>query len=130
MPKTLKDFVDEALKTVPEVTPEEARKIQEEGEWLILDVREPEEYRAGHLEHSINIPRGFLEVKADLEHPKKDDRLANRSQKVLCYCGGGHRSALACKALQEMGFETVASMKEGWTGWTKREFPYATPYDP
>lgn len=130
MPKSLKDFVDEALKTVPEVSPEEAREIQQAGGWTILDVREPDEYAEGHLEGAINIPRGFLEVKADLEHKKRDPRLADREQKVLLYCGGGHRSALAGRALQEMGFENVASMREGWTGWTGRGFPFATPYDP
>jgi len=40
-----------------------------------------------------------LEVKADLKHPKKDERLANRDQKIICYCGGGHKSALAAKTL-------------------------------
>ncbi len=126
MPKSLKDFVDEALKTVPEVSPDEARDIQVAGTHLLLDVREPDEFAAGHLEGAINIPRGFLEVKADLEHYKRDLRLEDRTQNVLLYCGGGHRSALAGKALQEMGFESVVSMAEGWTGWTKRKLPTTT----
>ncbi len=77
----------------------------------------------GILPRAINIPRGFLEVKADLEHYKRDTRLADRNQKIVCYCGGGHRSALAARTLQEMGFENVLSMKEGWTGWTNRGLP-------
>jgi len=123
MPKSLHDFVTDALTTVLEVTPEQVREIQKTGGYTILDVREPNEYEDGHLEGSINIPRGFLEVKADLEHYKKDDRLADRTQKIVCYCGGGHRSALAARTLQEMGFEHVFSMKEGWTGWTTRNLP-------
>lgn len=125
MAKSLKDFVDEALKVVPEVSPEEARELQLKGGWTILDVREPYEYEAGHLEGAINIPRGFLEVKADLEHYKRDPKLEDRSQPTLLYCGGGHRSALAGKALVEMGFEKVVSMREGWTGWTNRSLPFA-----
>ena len=123
MPKSLHDFVTNALKTVPEVTPEEVREIQETGGYTILDVREPNEFEEGHLKGAINIPRGFLEVKADLEHYKRDERLADRTQKIVCYCGGGHRSALAAKTLQEMGFDSVVSMKEGWTGWNLRNLP-------
>jgi rhodanese-related sulfurtransferase len=123
MAKSLHDYVQEALLTVPEVTPEAARELQLGGEWVVLDVREPDEFAAGHLENAINVPRGFLEVKADLVHPKKDARLSDRGQKILCYCGGGHRSALAAKVLMEMGFPDAVSMAEGWTGWTKRGLP-------
>ncbi len=121
--KSLKDYVQEALRTVHEVTSEETRDALQTGEWLLLDVREPEEYAAGHLPGAINIPRGFLEVRADLEHYKKDERLQDRNQRVLCYCGGGHRSALAAKVLQEMGFKEAVSVAEGWTGWRERGFP-------
>lgn len=120
MPKSLRDFVEEALQTVPEIAPEDVPN--HEG-WMILDVREPEEFADGHIPGAINIPRGFLEVKADLEHKKRDPRLADRSQKIICYCGGGHRSALAAKTLNEMGFETAVSMREGWTGWAQRNLP-------
>jgi rhodanese-related sulfurtransferase len=123
MPKSLKDYVTDALQTVREVTPEEARELQQQGGYVILDVREPEEFEAGHLEGAVSVPRGFLEVKADLEHPKRDPRLADRNLKILCYCGGGHRSALAAKTLQEMGFADPLTMAEGWTGWTKRGLP-------
>jgi rhodanese-related sulfurtransferase len=123
MPKSLHDFVTDALETVKEITPEGVREIQEHGGTTILDVREPNEFAEGHLIGAINIPRGFLEVKADLEHYKRDERLADRTQKIVCYCGGGHRSALAAKTLMDMGFKHVLSMKEGWTGWIQRNLP-------
>jgi rhodanese-related sulfurtransferase len=123
MAKSLNDFVTSALETVEEIAPESVCDLDADSGFMILDVREPEEYAAGHVAGAINIPRGFLEVKADLEHYKRDDRLADRSQKIICYCGGGHRSALAARTLQEMGFEKVLSMKEGWTGWIGRNFP-------
>jgi len=121
--KTLHDYVQEALKTVHEVTPEETLALSKTGEWLVLDVREPDEYGEGHIPGAINIPRGFLEVRADLEHYKRDARLQDRNQRILCYCGGGHRSALAAKVLQEMGFEEAISMREGMTGWRERNLP-------
>ena len=123
MPKSLHDFVSEALLTVREVTPEEVVEIQKDPGYTVIDVREPDEFEAGHLVGALNFPRGFLEVRADLEHYKRDDRLGDRDQKIVCYCGGGHRSALAVKTLMDMGFTNVVSMKEGWTGWTTRELP-------
>ena len=126
MPKSLHDFVSAALERVEEITPEEARRIldapDQEG-WHFLDVREPDEYAAGHIPGARSHPRGFLEVKADLEHEKRDPWLADRSRKLVLYCGGGHRSALAADVLQQMGFETVRSLAEGWTGWIGRDFP-------
>ena len=46
-----------------------------------------------------------------------------RARKLILYCGGGHRSALATRTLREMGFDDVVSMAEGWTGWTERGYP-------
>lgn len=123
MQKKLSDYVAEAKKLVDEVSPFEARKLAESGEWLVLDVREPDEFEDGHIPGAVNISRGFLEVKADATHHKRDERLQNRNQKVLCYCGGGIRSLMAAKTLHEMGFEEVLSMEEGWTGWHKRGLP-------
>jgi rhodanese-related sulfurtransferase len=126
MARSLADFVREALASVEEVTPEEVRRLlslPDRGGVELLDVREADEYEAGHLPGARHYPRGFLEVRADLEHAKRDPWLADRSRKLILYCGGGHRSALAARALQQMGFADVRSMAEGWTGWTKRSFP-------
>ena len=107
-------------------TPERARELLDapdrEG-WHFLDVREPDEYAEGHLPGTRSSPRGFLEVKADLAHPKQDPWLADRSRKLVLYCGGGHRSALAAATLQDMGFTTVLSLAEGFSGWTRRGYP-------
>jgi rhodanese-related sulfurtransferase len=124
--KTLADFVAAALETVEEIAPEDALGILEasgRSGWHFLDVREPEEFAEGHIPGARNFPRGFLEVRADLEHYKRDPWLADRSHKLILYCGGGHRSALATRTLQEMGFESLRSLAEGWTGWTERGLP-------
>ncbi|MBV6503190.1 MAG: Sulfurtransferase [Fimbriimonadales bacterium] len=123
MGRSLEDFTNEARRVVREVDPEQVYDLVQGEGWLLLDVREPDEFAEGHLPGAINIPRGFLEVKADLEHYKRDERLQDRQQKVLCYCGGGHRSLLAAKTLLEMGFEDAVSMAGGWTEWTLRGFP-------
>ncbi len=123
MNKTVKDFVAEALEQVKEIEPARVKERLGEPGLLILDVREPEEFAAGHMPGAINIPRGFLEVRADLEHPKRDARLGDRNQKVICYCAGGVRSAMAAKTLKEMGFENPHSMNGGWTRWTEENLP-------
>ncbi|HEX5067127.1 MAG TPA: UDP-N-acetylglucosamine 2-epimerase (non-hydrolyzing) [Myxococcota bacterium] len=124
--RSLADFTDEAKRVVREISPEEARRLLEtEGHegWHFVDVREPDEYAAGHVPGAKSSPRGFLEVKADLEHKKRDPWFEDRGRKLALYCGGGHRSALAAKALQEMGFRDVVSLAGGWTAWTERGYP-------
>ncbi len=126
MSRSLAEFVREALETVDEIEPEEARRLLDvpdrEG-WHFVDVREESEFAAGHVPGARLVPRGFLEVKADLSHPKRDPWLADRDRKLVLYCGGGHRSALAARTLQQMGFRTVVSLRGGWSGWTQRGFP-------
>ncbi|HEY0868615.1 MAG TPA: rhodanese-like domain-containing protein [Fimbriimonas sp.] len=130
MAKSLRDMVNEALQTVREVDPEEAQRLIGEG-WKVLDVREPHEYAKGHLEGATNVPRGFLEVRADLEHPSRYKKFEDRSQRFMVYSGnGGFRSVLACKVLKEMGFGDAVSLKGGWNRWKEMDLPYVTPYDP
>ena len=112
-----------ALAVVKAIPPEEARALLDAPEWHFVDVREPDEVAAGRIPGARNLPRGFLEVKADLSHPKRDPWLADRGRKLVLYCGGGHRSALAALTLREMGFTNVVSLAEGWTGWLHRGYP-------
>ena len=122
--RSLADFVREALREVEEIPPEEARRrLLEDPSWHFLDVREADEYASGHIPGARHSPRGFLEVRADLEHHKRDPWFADRGRKLVVYCGGGNRSALAARTLQEMGFRRVVSLAEGWHGWTLRGYP-------
>ncbi|MGH0033138.1 MAG: non-hydrolyzing UDP-N-acetylglucosamine 2-epimerase [Myxococcota bacterium] len=124
--RSLADFVDAAKREILEISPEEARRLLDapdrEG-WHFVDVREPDEFAAGRVPGAKSSPRGFLEVKADLSHKKRDPWFADRERKLVLYCGGGHRSALAARTLQDMGFRHVRSLAEGWTGWTERSYP-------
>lgn len=126
MARSLKDFVTAALERVEEISPEEARRLLERPDrdgWHFVDVREADEWAAGRLPGARHYPRGFLEVRADLAHPKRDPWLGDRSRKLVLYCGGGHRSALAARALREMGFEHIVSLAEGFAGWARRGYP-------
>ena len=129
MARTLADFVNEALETIEEVDPVRAREIiaaSDRDGWHFIDVREPDEFAEAHIPGARNFPRGFLEVRADLEHYKRDPWLEDRHRKLILYCGGGHRSALATQTLAQMGFDNLLSLREGWTGWIDRGYPIET----
>jgi rhodanese-related sulfurtransferase len=123
---SLADLVGEALQQVNEIAPEDALRLLESAEregWHFIDVREGDEFAAARIPGARLYPRGFLEVRADLSHPKRDAWLADRERRLVLYCGGGNRSVLAAHTLQRMGFERVVSLAEGFAGWTKRGYP-------
>jgi adenylyltransferase/sulfurtransferase len=111
MAKTYKQLMEEARQSIPEVTVDEVKNRLERGEsWTLLDVREREEYREGHLDGAISLPRGFLEMRVEETVPDK-------SAPIIAYCAGGVRSLIAARTLKEMGYENVTSMSGGYTAW-------------
>lgn len=111
MAKTYQELMTEARDSVPEVTIDEVQAQMENGARpTLLDVREREEYREGHLEGSVPLPRGFLEMRIEEAVPDK-------SAPIVAYCAGGVRSLIAARTLKEMGYENVASMSGGYTAW-------------
>ncbi|MDX8413041.1 MAG: rhodanese-like domain-containing protein [Mariprofundales bacterium] len=125
MAKGLKDFVAAAKAAVDEVSTEDVVAKLERGV-LLLDVREPGELQAGMLPGALNIPRGVLELKADLDFPMREPRLADRGQEIVIYCASGGRSLLAAVTLQEMGFSNVKSMARGFGGWQQDGYQIET----
>lgn len=111
MAKTYKELMDEAREAVPEVTVDDVKARLENGQRpVLLDVREREEYREGHLEGALALPRGFLEMRVEEAVPDK-------SALVVAYCAGGVRSLIAARTLKEMGYTDVRSMAGGYTAW-------------
>jgi len=123
MAKTLMDLVSAARGRVTEIEPAALEaEISAAGDLLLVDVREPDEYRLGHLPGAVPIPRGIIEPSADLRFPKRHPELSQaRKRRVVLYCATGGRSALACEVLQEMGFENVASLAGGYGAWEAAE---------
>ncbi len=112
MPKTFQELVAEAKPLIKEVTVDDVHgKIKSGHPMVLLDVREDSEWEKGHLPRAVHCGRGVLEMRAPNNIPAADTE-------VICYCGGGARSALAAKALQDMGYTNVASMAGGFGGWT------------
>ena len=87
---------------------------------IVVDVREAHEYAAGHLEGAVHIGKGVLE--RDIEKQDWDD-----DARIVLYCGGGFRSALAAKAVQDMGWVNVLSLWGGWRGIQAEGLPLWQP---
>ena len=108
--KTYHDLVREAKTRVAEVSAADtARTLAENPGTVIVDCREPNESALGTIAGAVAIPRGILE--------QNIERVAGRDQKVIVYCAGGNRSALAADTLREMGYKDVATMAGGFRAW-------------
>ncbi len=120
--KTFTQLVDECLQHIEEIFPWDLAEKQQATKPLIIDVREPYEFDAMHIEGSINVPRGILESAVEFDYEETIPQLAQaRNKPVIIVCRSGRRSALAALTLQEMGFGNVISLKTGLRGWNEFE---------
>ena len=82
----------------------------------LIDVREDNEWQAGHAAGASHMGRGIIERDIEVAVPDKGTEL-------ILYCGGGYRSALACDNLQRIGYTNVYSMDGGWKAWKESGAP-------
>lgn len=101
--------VNDARSRVNECNVEQARERVANGA-VLIDVREDNEFAAGHAAGAVHLGRGIIERDIVGKYPEKDTEL-------VLYCGGGFRSALAADMLQKMGYTNVVSMDGGWKAW-------------
>ena len=122
---TLADLVKDAKSRIREIAAEQFHDaLQNNRKQIVLDVREPDEYKSWRISGAVLIPRGVLEPAVDLENPQRNQAVANaRGDKVVVYCGTGVRSALAADVLQKMGFVDVESLAGGITNWRNLGYP-------
>ena len=113
--KEFVELVNEVMPRVTEVSVPEAIERQAGGATLI-DVREDNEWEAGHARGAVHMGRGVIE--RDVVHQMPD-----KEAELILYCGGGYRSALAADNLQRMGYTNVLSMAGGWTAWNEAGAP-------
>ncbi|MEM7434567.1 MAG: molybdopterin-synthase adenylyltransferase MoeB [Myxococcota bacterium] len=122
MAKTYADLLQETKAAIRQVSLEDLHDRMEGGEDLILlDVREKDEWRQGHVPGAVHIARGFLEMQAA-------NRLPDRDAKIVTMCAGGIRSAFAAKALQELGYTNVESANPGYNQWKDQGYPTEQPF--
>jgi rhodanese-related sulfurtransferase len=110
-------LVEDAKKRIRETNVHEVKRWIDAGKkFHLIDVREESEWARGHLPRAIHLSKGVIE--RDVE-----ERLPDKGARLVLYCGGGYRSALAADNLQKMGFTNVLSMDGGWRGWTEAAYP-------
>jgi molybdopterin/thiamine biosynthesis adenylyltransferase/rhodanese-related sulfurtransferase len=115
--KTLKDMLAEARQVIPEQGPQELkRRIDADEPLVLVDVRDPDEYRDGAIEPATNISRGFLEFRIGTA-------AADPKTPIVLYCQSGLRSMLAAKALHDLGYENVTNLQGGFQKWAQSGLP-------
>jgi len=115
-PQFLK-LVSEAKTRVRETNVADVRQRMGSGEkFLLVDVREDNEWANGHLPGAVHMGRGIIERDIETQVPET-------ARKIILYCGGGFRSALVADNLQKMGYTNVESMDGGWRGWVEAGLP-------
>ena len=122
--KTDHDLVAAAKTRIHEIDLQEADAAIKAAD-VVIDVREADEFHAGHIPGAINIPRGLLEFKLSNE-----PELAQRDQKLVLYCKNSGRAALAACSLKDMGYLHVPSIEGGFEAWSAANKAIDTPQLP
>ena len=113
MPPTVQDLIAETKSSIREITVAELHEALQGGHPpVVVDIREPDEVANGVIPGALVVPRGFLELKIESLVPDKE-------APVAIYCAGGTRSALATRAVAELGFQDVVSLEGGLGAWSR-----------
>ncbi len=110
-------IVNDAKSRVQQIDIEGYRKMLAAGEpHLLVDVREDNEWAAGRAAGAVHLGKGIIE--RDIEA-----RVPDKSSRMVLYCGGGYRSALAADNLRKMGYTDAISLDGGWKAWQQAGLP-------
>lgn len=107
---------EEARGRIREIDATEAARLAAGSSAILVDVREESEWAAGHAVDAIHLSKGVIERDVEARIPDLD-------AKILCYCGGGYRSALVVESLQRMGYRDAWSVAGGWRAWNAAGLP-------
>jgi rhodanese-related sulfurtransferase len=110
------ELVAKAKENITEISPADAQAQSEGGGAVLIDVREEEDWRADHAEGAKHLERGSIELEIEEQVP-------DPKTPIICYCGGGSRSALVAESLQKMGYENVRSLAGGFRAWKESGLP-------
>jgi rhodanese-related sulfurtransferase len=110
-------LVNDAKSRIRQIDIAEYRRMREAGDaGVLVDVREDNEWAAGHAAGAIHLGKGIIERDIEAAYPDKATRL-------ILYCGGGFRSALVADNLQKMGYTGAISLDGGWKAWQQSGLP-------
>ncbi|MBA2431999.1 MAG: sulfurtransferase [Chthoniobacterales bacterium] len=115
-PNRFQKLVADAKQRITEISPAEARAQVERDDAILIDVREESDWRHGHAAGAKHLSKGVIELEIEEQVPDLD-------RTIICYCGGGGRSALAADNLQKMGYRNVRSLAGGLRAWKEAGLP-------
>ena len=122
--KGFRALIDEAMAQVTTHSVDQVRQRLDDPALQLVDIRDARELeREGTLPGAINAPRGMLEFWVDPDSPYYKPVFGDAGKQYVLFCGAGWRSALAAKALQDMGMTNVAHIDGGFTEWAKQGAP-------
>ena len=121
--KSSQNLVEEALKEVNTISPDEALKKLNDNNCNLIDIRDIRELQnSGKVENSLHIPRGMLEFWMDPTSAYFKEGKIDMEKEIVLFCAGGLRSALGAKSLKEMGFEKVSHIDGGFGAMKNKGF--------
>ena len=117
--KGYQQLVSEAMAQVKTYSVDETRAKLSDPATQMVDIRDIRELTEGTVLGAVHAPRGMLEFWVDPASPYHKPLFADEAKEFILFCGLGWRSALAAKALQDMGMTNVAHMDGGWAEWVR-----------
>ncbi len=122
--KGYRQLVDEAMAEVTTYSVDQVRqRLEADPRLQVIDIRDIRELGEGTIVGAVHAPRGMLEFWVDPASPYHKPLFADEGREFVLFCGAGWRSALAAKALQDMGMTNVAHIDGGWAEWTRAGAP-------
>ena len=121
--KSIQTLFSEAMQEIKTINADEALKMVEENNCNLSDIREGNELEStGKVENSVHIPRGKLEIYLDPNSALFQQGVLDQNKETVLFCAGGLRSALAVKALKNMGYEKISHIEGGFGSISQSKF--------
>ena len=121
--KSIQTLVSEAMQEIKTINADEAFKMVEDNNCNLIDIREARELeKTGSVENSVHISRGMMEIFLDPNSAFFQQGKLDQNKEMVLFCAGGVRSALAVKALQNMGYEKVSHIEGGFGAISQSKF--------
>jgi len=121
--KSIQTLVSEAMREIKTINADEAFKMVEENSCNLIDIRDARELEnTGKVENSVHITRGMLEIYLDPNSALFQQGVLEQNKEMVLFCAGGVRSALAVKALHNMGYEKVSHIEGGFGAISQSKF--------
>ena len=121
--KSIQTLVSEAMQEIKTINADEAFKMVEENNCNLIDIREARELEnTGSVENSVHISRGMMEIFLDPNSAFFQQGKLDQNKEIVLFCAGGVRSALAVKALKNMGYEKISHIEGGFGSISQSNF--------